>query len=239
MIVAVRKNGVTCIGGDLSVRASGIHPEHLQNVGKILHVGDSYLGLESSAAYWALKQYFQEKKGPVCFTSVGEIFKEFLALHHALKSDYDFPLSSARDEPFEPLNFQTILINRYGIFSIFQFHCVFEYTKFYAIGNGCDYALGALEARYSQRNSAKNLVRIGLKVAANFALEAGPPGKIYTVEPFAKLETAFCEVPAPKDGSISKNLTTKDIGDDQSSHYSMPSWVGSFSCFAKGLGRKQ
>jgi hypothetical protein len=36
MIVAVRKSGVTCIGGDLSVRASSVHPEHLQNVGKIL-----------------------------------------------------------------------------------------------------------------------------------------------------------------------------------------------------------
>jgi ATP-dependent HslUV protease, peptidase subunit HslV len=218
MIVAVKKNGVTCIGGDVSVGASDIHPEHLQGVEKILPVGDSYLGIEPTPnAYWALKRYFQEKKDPICFASVGEIFREFLFLHQALKNDYDFSLSSFRKEPFERLNFQTLLINRYGIFLISQFHCVFEYTKFYAIGEGSDYALGALEARYNQRGSAEDLVRIGLEVAANFMIKAGPPGKIYTVKPCTKLENVHCNVSLSKDGSLSM----KAIDEELSSHYSV------------------
>jgi hypothetical protein len=135
MLMAVQKNGVVCL-------AKKKHPKDIQYKEKVVPVADSYFGIHGTTAVCqAIEHYFRERKGPVCFTSVDDVFKEFLALHHALESDYNLPRSSARNEPFERLSFETILINRYGIFSVSKFHCVFEYTKFFVIGNGCDYAL--------------------------------------------------------------------------------------------------
>jgi ATP-dependent protease HslVU (ClpYQ) peptidase subunit len=145
-------------------------------------VGSSYLGTDENEAVIAvLNQYFSQKKKKIEFKNENEIFKEFLSLHRALKDVYFLQSPSKNDGPFEPLGFNTLIANAYGIFGAFSSHAVIEYSRFYAIGRGSDYALGALEAVYESNKSSEELIEIALEVVSQFEIESGPPGKIYSL----------------------------------------------------------
>jgi ATP-dependent protease HslVU (ClpYQ) peptidase subunit len=185
MIIAVKKNGVASIGGDLYASASVLQkmpPNYVRNIEKVFTVGSSYLGTdENEAVMSALTHYFSQKKKTPTFANEQEIFLEFMDLHKALKDDYLLETSSKNDGPFEPLGFNTLIANAYGIFGAFSSHSVIEYSRFYAIGRGADYALGALEALYDSKKSSEELVQAALEVVSQFEIESGSPGKIYNV----------------------------------------------------------
>ena len=184
MIIAVRKNGVLSIGGDLFASASILQKmpqEYVRNSEKIFKIGASFLGTDDNEAVSCAMQLFFSKRKPL-FKNEAEIFTEFMALHRTLKEDYFLQAPSKSEGPFEPLGFHTLIANQYGLFGSFSSHDVIEYSRFYAIGRGCDYALGALEALYEKEKSSENLVRISLEIVAQFEIEAGPPGKIYSLQ---------------------------------------------------------
>lgn len=185
MIVVVKKNGTVSIGGDKYASASvlqKIPPEYVRDTEKIFSVGSSFLGTdENEAVSAALQQCFARKTKKPAFRNEAEIFTEFMGLHRILKDEYFLQPQSRNDGPFELLGFNTLIANQHGIFGAFSSHAVIEYSRFYAIGRGSDYALGALEAMYEREKSAENLVRMALEVSAQFEIEAGPPGKIYSV----------------------------------------------------------
>ena len=185
MIVVVKKNGIASIGGDNYASASVVQkmpPNYVRNTEKIFSVGSSFLGTdEDESVSAALRECFAKKTKKPTFKNEMEIFSEFMALHRTLREDYFLQLPSKNNGPFESLGFNTLIANAYGIFGAFSSHAVIEYSRFYAIGRGCDYALGALEAMYDKEKSSEDLVRMALEVAAQFEIEAGPPGKIHSV----------------------------------------------------------
>lgn len=185
MIVVVRKNGIASIGGDRYASASVLQkmpPDYVRNTEKIFVLGSSFLGTdEDESVSAALRECFAKKKKKPGFKNEAEIFSEFMSLHRILKDDYFLQLPTKNNGPFESLGFNTLIANAYGIFGSFSSHAVIAYSRFYAIGRGSDYAIGALEAMYDTEKSSEDLVRVALEIAAQFEIEAGPPGKIYTV----------------------------------------------------------
>ena len=185
MIVVVKKNGTVSIGGDTYASASILQkmpPEYVRNTEKIFSVGSSFLGTdENEAVLAALQQYFASKTKKPTFRNDAGIFTEFVDIHRFLKDEYFLQSTSRNDGPFEPIGFNTLIANQYGIFGAFSHHAVIEYSRFYAIGRGSEYALGALEAVFEREKSSEDLVHIALEVSAQFEIESGPPGKIFTV----------------------------------------------------------
>ncbi len=185
MIVVVRKNEVASIGGDQYASASVLQkmpPNYVRNTEKVFRVGSSYLGVdENEAVMSALTHCFSQKKKNPAFSDEHRIFLEFMGLHRTLRDDYFLQAPSKNDGPFEPLGFNTLIANAHGIFGAFSSHAVIEYSRFYAIGRGADYALGALEALYELDKSSEELVQAALEVVSQFEIESGPPGKIYNV----------------------------------------------------------
>jgi ATP-dependent HslUV protease, peptidase subunit HslV len=94
-----------------------------------------------------------------------------MELHRTLRDDYFLQTPSKTDGPFEPIGFHTLIANQYGIFGAFSSHSVIEYSRFYVIGRGSDYALGALEALYEKEKSSENLVHAALEIVSQFEIE--------------------------------------------------------------------
>jgi len=155
----------------------------IMNSEKIVHVGSSYLGAEADPALpLVLNHYFQKKKNKPTFSSAEEIFEELLVMQAELKEHYFLHPQPEENDSFEPLGFQMLIASPQGIFGTYSLRSVQEYCSFYAIGNGSDYALGALEALYERVDSAEDLVRTAITIASEFDTEVGKPGNVYSVK---------------------------------------------------------
>jgi ATP-dependent protease HslVU (ClpYQ) peptidase subunit len=185
MIVVVRKNGMACIGADdLSISGGSrkCSSNHITNTEKIIQVGDSFLGAESDPALpLVLATYFHSKKSNPRFSSLNGIFEELLVMHQDLKEQYFLQPDSDEGGSFESIGFQMLIANPNGIFGTYSQRSVQEYTRFYAIGSGSNYALGALDALYERLDSAEDLLKAALKTAREFDIEVGELGQLYTV----------------------------------------------------------
>jgi ATP-dependent protease HslVU (ClpYQ) peptidase subunit len=58
---------------------------------------------------------------------------------------------------------------------------VFEYTQFWAAGSGREYALGAMQARYAQLETAEAVARVGIETGATFDRNSALPMTLYTM----------------------------------------------------------
>ncbi len=58
---------------------------------------------------------------------------------------------------------------------------VFEYTRFWAVGSGREYALGAMHARYPRLKSAAAIAAAGIDAGTTFDRNSGLPMTLYTV----------------------------------------------------------
>jgi ATP-dependent HslUV protease, peptidase subunit HslV len=58
---------------------------------------------------------------------------------------------------------------------------VFEYTQFWAIGSGHEFALGALHHAYPRYESAEEIARAGVEAGIAFDKNSAAPITIYTV----------------------------------------------------------
>ncbi len=68
----------------------------------------------------------------------------------------------AEPDGFESSGLTCLLANRHGIFGYFPNRSVIEYSRFFALGAGYEFALGAMYATYDDAGSAQNVVRTGL-----------------------------------------------------------------------------
>ena len=53
------------------------------------------------------------------------------------------------DDPYESTQITALIANEHGIFGVYSMREVFEYTRFWAVGSGREFALGAMHALYA------------------------------------------------------------------------------------------
>ena len=58
---------------------------------------------------------------------------------------------------------------------------VFEYTQFWAVGSGREFALGAMQALYGRLRSASAVAKAGVEAGAIFDKNSGLPMTMYTL----------------------------------------------------------
>ena len=73
-------------------------------------------------------------------------------------------------------------MNPHGIFVITAYREVSEFSKFWAIGSGSRFALGALEVLYSQNLSAAEIAHEAARVATQFSPECAEPILVKSME---------------------------------------------------------
>ncbi len=182
-IVAVKKNGVVTIAADtLTTFGNTRLPAALDTTpDKILRCGDSYIGVCGSAAHQLVLGSLLAKLPDVQLNSKAGIFETFRKLHPVLKEECFLNPKEDEEDPYESSQITALIANASGIYGIYSMREVFEYTQFWAIGSGHEYALGALHHAYTRYDNAPDIARAGVEAGIAFDKNSAAPITLFTV----------------------------------------------------------
>ena len=143
--------------------------EDLKNCDKLLRVNDSVIGIVGwTAMSTMLETIVSEKAELFVMDDRKKIYRSLMKLHEEMKENYYLETDEHKSQPVESLQLDALIINRNGIFEIGSYREVNQYLRFWAIGSGSRYSLGAMEALYAKAIEAKELVEAGVNAAAKF-----------------------------------------------------------------------
>lgn len=178
-ITVVKKNGCTAIAADSlsSWGSSKDSADYVVNHKKILQVGENYIAICGPTSFkLILSDYFSNLDSDVHLHNVGEIFKVWKHLHEVLKEEYYLNPMEDEDDSFESSRMDVLIANPHGIFGVSAHRAVQEFSRFYAYGNGREYALGAMYSSfYDEGKTAEDIAKLGIQAAAEFDDSTGLP----------------------------------------------------------------
>ena len=183
-IVMARKGNSACIAADTLTSFGELrqHSKYEKGSDKIFFEGESYIGIVGSAAHELVMKSLLENVGHD-FSSRRNIFESLRRMHTLLKEKYFLNPKEENDDAYESSRIDALIVNRKGIFAIFALREVFEYSRFWAIGSGGDFALGAMSALYEHDGlDAEEIARAGVAAGIEFNNSSAPPITTYTLE---------------------------------------------------------
>jgi ATP-dependent protease HslVU (ClpYQ) peptidase subunit len=187
-IVVVKKDGMAVIAGDTlttfgSTRLASAHDAAPE---KLLKHGDTYFGIAGSAAHQLVLDALLQKHPELRFHGRAEIYDSFRNIHPLLKDEAFLNPKEEEDDPYESSQLTALVVNPTGIYGVYSMREVFEFDKFWAIGSGRDFALGAMYAVYKDKLSAKEIAKIGVLAGAEYDTGTSLPMNIASVKLNAK-----------------------------------------------------
>ena len=189
-VVVAKKDGKVCIAADSLTSFGDLRLSSVYDAAhdKVLRYDENYLGIVGSAAHQlVLESVFAskkvvDKKIEIDFSSRLAIFESFLALHPLLKEKYFLNAKDEDDDPYESTQIDALIANPFGIFGVHSLREVTEYNKFWAIGSGAEYALGAMFAVYDSAASAEEIAQTGVAAGAEFNNASSMPLSSYVID---------------------------------------------------------
>jgi ATP-dependent protease HslVU (ClpYQ) peptidase subunit len=183
-IVAVKKNGVVAIAADTLTTFGNTRLHALQDNSpdKILRIGDNFMGVCGSAAHHLVLTSLLTKSSEILLNSKASIFETFRKLHPVLKEECFLNPKEDEEDPYESSQITALIANASGIFGIYSMREVFEYTQFWAIGSGHEFALGAMHFAYTHFDSAEEIARIGLDAGIAYDKNSSAPITLYSIK---------------------------------------------------------
>ena len=178
-IVVVKKNGRIAIGADSLVTFGETRlPRDYEANDKIIHVGDSFIGLAGSTAHFeVLRRVLGHIQSPRLH-SRAEVFDTFLNAHQVLKEQFFLNPKEEDDDPYESSQITALIANPSGIYGVYSYREVFSFDRFWAIGSGKTFALGAMYAAYASLGSAKEIAELGVAAGAEFDKSSALPCRV-------------------------------------------------------------
>ena len=119
--------------------------------------------------------------GDLDFSTKAGIFETFRKLHPILKEQHFLNPKEEEDDPYESTQVTALVANEHGIFGVYSMREVFEYSRYWAVGSGREFALGAMFAEYPKLRTAAAIARVGIAAGATFDRNSGMPMTLYTV----------------------------------------------------------
>lgn len=191
-IVVVKKAGKVCIAAD-SLTSFGdlsMGSDYDADSDKILPCEDAYLGIVGSAAHHLVMQSIvQQPEIKMDFSTRMTIFESFRQLHPILKEKYFLNAKDEDTDPYESTQIDALIASPHGIFGVHSLREVCEYKKFWAIGSGSEYALGAMFAVYDIYDSVDKIAEAGVRAGSEFNNATAMPMTSYTID-LVKLKAA-------------------------------------------------
>jgi ATP-dependent HslUV protease subunit HslV len=184
-VVVVRKNGRACIAADslTSFGDTKQSSEFVADADKILHFQDFYLGIVGSAAHHlVMKSLFLHHADKIDFSSQLAIFESLKAIHPVLKEEYFLNSKDEDEDSYETSRMDALLMSPKGIFGLYSMREVDEYTRFWAVGSGSEYALGAMQAVYDRLDTAEDIAAAGVHAGATFDNASALPMSSFSVK---------------------------------------------------------
>jgi ATP-dependent protease HslVU (ClpYQ) peptidase subunit len=182
-IVAVKKNGIAAIAAD-SLTTFGdtrLGRQYKGEHDKIIEIGGSYIGLCGSSAHHLVLSALLPKLEDIRLGSRMEVYETFRRLHPILKEQGYLNPKEDEDDPYESSQITALIVNGSGIYGVYSYREVFDYDRFWSIGSGRNFALGAMFAAYDRCKTAAEVARIGVAAGAEFDTATQGPIVLHTV----------------------------------------------------------
>lgn len=183
-VVVVRKNNSACIAADslTSFGDTKQSADFIADANKIIQFNDFYMGIVGSAAHHlVMKSLFTHHADKIDFSSQLAIFESLKRIHPVLKEEYFLNSKDEDEDAYESSRVDALLMTPKGIFGIYSLREVDEYTRFWAVGSGAEYALGAMHTVYDQLQSAEEIAQAGIQAGATFDNASALPMNAYTL----------------------------------------------------------
>ena len=169
-ITVTRRDGHIAIAADAltTFEETKLPPGYDAHPEKIFRVGDACVGVVGYTAHFLVIQDALESLEAPDFTSRRGIFETFRGLHPILKDEYYLNPEAEEGDPYESSQMTVLIASPHGIFGVYDLREVHEYRRFWAMGSGSFYALGAMYAGWEQGLSALELADLGVMAGAEF-----------------------------------------------------------------------
>jgi ATP-dependent HslUV protease, peptidase subunit HslV len=182
-IVVVRKNGFSAIAADTLTTFGNtrLTPQNDASYDKILTYGDTYIGLCGSAAHHLVLDSAMRRIPDLRLHGKSEIFESFRRMHPILKDEHFLNPKEDDEDPYESSQITALIANPSGIFAVYSMREVFEYNRFWAIGSGSEFALGAMHQTYARYDNPADIARAGIEAGCEFDKSSSLPMTLYTL----------------------------------------------------------
>lgn len=184
-VVVVRKAGQVAIAGDSLVTFGDTRlPHGYENNEKLFKVGDSWVGMAGTTAHFPVLRRALAWLAPedLKLHSRDEVFDTFLKIHPKLKEVFYLNTKEEDADPYESSQLTALIANSSGIYGVYSYREVFEFDRFWAIGSGRAFALGAMYTAFDRAKTARELAEIGVKAGCEFDKNSDGPVKVQTIK---------------------------------------------------------
>jgi len=174
--VAIAADGLTTFGDVRLARSyKGEHD-------KILDIAGSKVGIcGSSAHHLVLLSAFAKLEAPVLGSRM-EVYETFRRLHPILKEHSYLNPKEDDDDPYESSQITALIANASGIYGVYSYREVFEFDRFWGVGSGRNFALGAMHAIYDGAMTASEIAIAGVTAGIEFDTASGPPVVVHEIQ---------------------------------------------------------
>ncbi|HSW06531.1 MFS transporter [Aquabacterium sp.] len=184
-ICVARKNGQVAIAADALVTFGDTRLSHGYEANdKVFRIGDSWIGMAGTTAHFPVlrKALGSLPADELKLHSRDEVFDTFLKLHPKLKEHYFLNTKEEDADPYESSQFTVLIANVSGIFGVYSYREVFEFDRFWAIGSGRAFALGAMFAVWDKAKTAREVADAGVRAGCEFDKNSAGPIKAHTMK---------------------------------------------------------
>jgi len=184
-VVVARLGGTVAIAADTLVTFGDTRLAHGYEANlKLFKAGDSWIGMAGTTAHFPVLRRALAALPPeeLKLHSRDQVFDTFLKLHPKLKENFFLNTKEEDADPYESMQFTALIANPAGIFGVYSYREVFEFDRFWGIGTGRAFALGAMFASFDRAKTARELAEIGVRAGCEFDKNSDGPIKVQTMK---------------------------------------------------------
>ncbi|WP_293779536.1 MFS transporter [uncultured Oxalicibacterium sp.] len=178
--VVIKKNNEIAIASDSLVTFGDTRLSHAYEANnKMFQVGNSWIALAGTAAHFPVMRKLLTGMAEDCkLNDRDEVFDTFSKVHQILKEQFFLNTKEEDDDPYESSQIAALVANPFGIFGVYSYREVFSFDRFWGIGSGRNFALGAMYAAYDKCQTAYEVAEIGVQAGAEFDKSSAGPFRI-------------------------------------------------------------
>jgi ATP-dependent protease HslVU (ClpYQ) peptidase subunit len=183
-IVVVRRGDRACIACDTLANIGSLKQKayYCATPGKIFSFGQAWIGTVGYAVHnTVLQSYFARYPDRVDLDTPAGIFETWRQMHKILREDYHMNPRAGTDDAYETTRISALLATPRGIFGVTPSRDVESYPRFWAIGSGASFALGAMFTLFERSEDVEDIARAGVAAGAEFDEGSELPVVVQTV----------------------------------------------------------
>jgi len=172
IVVVVKKGKEVTIASDTltSIGHMEFSAKYKENSKKFFQYEDTFIGsVGASMSKIMLNHALKNSEEKFDFNGLESIYSSMLEIHKLLKKEYFLIPTKKIEQTVEATKLHLLLANSSGIYKISSDRHIAELSRFWAIGSGSSFALGAMYQAYDNKKySALDIAKIGVKSACEF-----------------------------------------------------------------------